>query len=142
MDSQNAKHSENLKVLVVDDNLEVRDAACAYLSEAGFTVRAARDGFEGLAMFTQDTPDVVMADIMMPRIDGYQMCNLIKTHSEYKGIPVIMLSGKDALLDENRATLAGSDFCINKPFSALAITSVARKFTDGTVSSSDKDSDS
>lgn len=139
--NSNRQMSRNLKVLVVDDSAEVREAARSFLSDAGFIVLTAKDGFEGLAVFTQDVPDVVMADIMMPRVDGYQMCTLIKSHPDYSCIPVIMLSGKDALLDEHRAALAGSEFCINKPFSALAITGVAREYGVRSVSDALQDSE-
>lgn len=111
-----------VKVLLVDDNVTVRESASEYLQAAGYVVTLANNGFDALARVVQSRPDVVLADITMPRLDGYQMCALLKSNSDYRHIPVIMITGKDGLLDQTRAHLVGSDAHISKPFTAQALT--------------------
>lgn len=109
--------SSPLRVLVIDDSSTVRHSAEVYLREAGCEVIAAEDGFDALAKITDHKPNVILVDIMMPRLDGYQTCSLIKRHPKYGATPVIMLSSKDGLFDRARGRLAGSDLYITKPFS-------------------------
>jgi len=106
-----------VRVLVIDDSSTVRHSAEVYLREAGCEVIAAEDGFDALAKITDHRPNVILVDIMMPRLDGYQTCSLIKRHPKYGATPVIMLSSKDGLFDRARGRLAGSDLYITKPFS-------------------------
>lgn len=105
-----------VRVLIIDDSSTVRHSAEIYLSEAGCEVHVAEDGFDALAKITDRQPDVILVDIMMPRLDGYQTCSLIKRHPKYASIPVIMLSSRDGLFDRARGRLAGSDLYITKPF--------------------------
>ncbi|WP_020393575.1 response regulator [Thiolinea disciformis] len=105
-----------LKVLIIDDSKTILRTAEALLSEYDCWVTTASDGFEALPIIAAFNPDVVFVDIMMPRLDGYQTCALIKANRNYRNIPVIMLSSKDGLFDLARGRLAGSDKYLTKPF--------------------------
>ncbi len=103
-------------VMVIDDSKTIRRTAEALLKKEGFQVIIATDGFEALSMIADHQPDLIFMDIMMPRLDGYQTCALIKHHKLYKHTPVIMLSSKDGLFDRARGRVVGSDCYITKPF--------------------------
>ena len=105
-----------LKVVVVDDSKTILRTAEVLLGEQGCWVVTASDGFESLAKIASFKPDVIFVDIMMPRLDGYQTCALIKANRQYRDIPVIMLSSKDSIFDMTRGRLAGSDKYLTKPF--------------------------
>ena len=105
-----------LKVVVVDDSKTILRTAEVLLGEQGCWVVTASDGFESLAKIASFKPDVIFVDIMMPRLDGYQTCALIKANRQYRDIPVIMLSSKDSIFDMARWRLAGSDKYLTKPF--------------------------
>jgi twitching motility two-component system response regulator PilG len=105
-----------LKVVVVDDSKTILRTAEVLLSEQGCWVVTAGDGFESLAKIASFKPDVIFVDIMMPRLDGYQTCALIKANRQYRDIPVILLSSKDSIFDMARGRLAGSDKYLTKPF--------------------------
>lgn len=105
-----------LKVVVVDDSKTILRTAEVLLSEAGCWVVTAADGFESLGKIASFKPDVIFVDIMMPRLDGYQTCALIKANRQYRDIPVILLSSKDSIFDMARGRLAGSDKYLTKPF--------------------------
>ncbi len=106
-----------LKVMVIDDSKTIRRTAETLLQKAGCQVVTATDGFDALAKIAESVPDIIFIDIMMPRLDGYQTCALIKNNSAFKQIPVIMLSSKDGLFDRARGRIAGSDYYLTKPFS-------------------------
>lgn len=106
-----------LTVMVVDDSNTIRRSAETFLRQAGCSVVLAEDGFDALAKVAQHRPDVIFCDIMMPRLDGYQTCALIKKSSEFGAIPVVMLSSKDGLFDRARGNIVGSDDYLTKPFS-------------------------
>lgn len=106
-----------VKVMVIDDSNTIRKSTEAILSKEGFEVLTAADGFEAMSMITDNRPDIIFVDIMMPRLDGYQTCSLIKNNRHFKSTPVVMLSSKDGLFDRARGRIAGSDQHINKPFS-------------------------
>lgn len=108
---------DNLKVMVIDDSKTIRRTAETLLSKAGCEVVTAMDGFDALAKIADTRPDIIFVDIMMPRLDGYQTCALIKNNSEFKETPVIMLSSKDGLFDKARGRIVGSDQYLTKPFS-------------------------
>jgi twitching motility two-component system response regulator PilG len=115
---------ENLKgakVMVIDDSNTIRRSAEIFLKQAGCEVILAEDGFDALAKITDHHPDLIFVDIMMPRLDGYQTCALIKKNSRYRDTPVIMLSSKDGLFDRARGRLVGSDEYLTKPFSKDAL---------------------
>lgn len=105
-----------LKVMVIDDSNTIRRSAEIFLMQAGCEVILAEDGFDALAKITDHLPDVIFCDIMMPRLDGYQACALIKKNSRFKRTPVIMLSSKDGLFDRARGRMVGSDEYLTKPF--------------------------
>ena len=105
-----------LKVMVIDDSLTIRRSAEIFLVQAGCTVIVAEDGFDALAKITDHQPDVIFVDILMPRLDGYQTCALIKKNARFAQTPVIMLSSRDGLFDRARGRMAGSDEYVTKPF--------------------------
>lgn len=104
------------KVMVIDDSNTIRKTAETILKKEGFEVFTATNGFEAMSVITDTRPDIIFVDIMMPRLDGYQTCKLIKNNSYFKNTPVIMLSSKDSLFDRARGRVAGSEQHINKPF--------------------------
>ncbi len=106
-----------LKVMIVDDSNTIRRTAETILSKAGCEVVTAIDGFDSLAKIVDVVPDVIFVDIMMPRLDGYQTCALIKNNNEFKHTPVIMLSSKDGLFDKAKGRIVGADEYLTKPFS-------------------------
>jgi len=107
---------EGVKVMVIDDSKTIRRTAETLLKKAGCDVVTAIDGFEALAKITDQNPDVIFIDIMMPRLDGYQTCALIKKNNNYKNTPVILLTSKDGLFDRARGRIVGSDRYLTKPF--------------------------
>ncbi len=107
---------DGVKVMVIDDSKTIRRTAETLLKKAGCEVVTAVDGFEALAKITDQNPDVIFIDIMMPRLDGYQTCALIKKNKTYKHTPVILLTSKDGLFDRARGRIVGSDRYLTKPF--------------------------
>lgn len=105
-----------LKVMVIDDSNTIRMTAETILKKEGYEVFTATNGFEAMSVITDTRPDIIFVDIMMPRLDGYQTCKLIKNNSYFRNTPVIMLSSKDSLFDRARGRVAGSEQHINKPF--------------------------
>ncbi len=107
---------KGVKVMVIDDSNTIRRSAEIFLGQAGCEVILAEDGFDALAKITDFHPDLIFVDVMMPRLDGYQTCSLIKKHPRFKATPVIMLSSKDGLFDRARGRMVGSDEYLTKPF--------------------------
>jgi twitching motility two-component system response regulator PilG len=105
-----------LKVMVIDDSKTIRRTAETLLKKAGCEVVTATDGFEALAKIADEKPSIIFVDIMMPRLDGYQTCALIKNNQVFRDTPVIMLSSKDGLFDRARGRIVGSDQYLTKPF--------------------------
>lgn len=105
-----------VKVMVIDDSNTIRRSAEIFLKAAGCEVILAEDGFDALAKIADQHPQIIFVDIMMPRLDGYQTCSLIKRNAKFKSTPVIMLSSKDGLFDRARGRMAGSDQYLTKPF--------------------------
>ncbi len=103
--------------MIIDDSNTIRRSAEIFLTQAGCQVILAEDGFDALAKITDHHPDVIFVDIMMPRLDGYQACSLIKKNPKFKSTPVIMLSSKDGVFDRARGRMVGSDEYLTKPFS-------------------------
>ena len=106
----------DLKVMVIDDSKTIRRTAETLLKKAGCEVVTAEDGFEALSKIVEQRPDLIFVDIMMPRLDGYQTCALIKNNATFKSTPVIMLSSKDGLFDKARGKIVGSEQYLTKPF--------------------------
>ena len=117
-----------VKVMVIDDSKSIRRTAESLLKKAGCEVITAIDGFEALAMIADLHPDVIFVDIMMPRLDGYQTCALIKHNEVYKNIPVIMLSSKDGLFDRARGRIVGSEQYLTKPFTKDELLGAIRRY--------------
>jgi twitching motility two-component system response regulator PilG len=107
---------QDVKVMVIDDSNTIRRSAEIFLKQANCQVVLADDGFDALAKIADHQPDVIFCDIMMPRLDGYQTCSLIKKNARFKATPVIMLSSKDGLFDRARGRMVGSDHYLTKPF--------------------------
>ena len=115
--SDNASRSLNgLKILVVDDSKTIRRTAETLLTKEGCQVFTAIDGFDALSKIADHQPDLIFVDIMMPRLDGYETCSLIKHNKIFKETPVIMLSSKDGLFDRARGRIVGSEQYLTKPF--------------------------
>ncbi len=108
---------QGLKAMVIDDSKTIRRTAETLLKKVGCEVVTAVDGFDALAKITDNNPDIIFVDIMMPRLDGYQTCALIKNNKKFKSTPVIMLSSKDGLFDRAKGRIVGSDEYLTKPFS-------------------------
>ncbi len=102
--------------MVVDDSNTIRRSAEIFLAQGGYEVLLAEDGFDALAKIADHRPDIVFVDVMMPRLDGYQTCALIKKNPRFSAIPVIMLSSKDGLFDRARGRMVGSNEYLTKPF--------------------------
>ena len=107
---------DGLKVMVIDDSKTIRRTAETLLKKEGCDVITAIDGFEALSKIADHDPDIIFVDIMMPRLDGYQTCSLIKHNQKFRKTPVIMLSSKDGLFDRARGTIVGSEQYLTKPF--------------------------
>ncbi len=108
---------EDMKIMVIDDSKTIRRTAETLLKKAGCEVTVATDGFDALAKIADTKPNLIFVDIMMPRLDGYQTCALIKNNSAFQETPVIMLSSKDGLFDKAKGRIVGSDEYLTKPFS-------------------------
>ncbi len=104
------------KVLVIDDSNTIRRSAEIFLKQGGHEVVLAEDGFDALAKLSEYQPDLVFCDILMPRLDGYQTCAIIKRNPLFAGVPVVMLSSKDGLFDKARGRMVGSQDYLTKPF--------------------------
>ena len=105
-----------LKVVVIDDSKTIRRSAESLLQKAGCEVITADNGFEALPMISSQHPDIMFIDIMMPRLDGYQTCALVKNNPKYRDIPIIMLSSKDGLFDRAKGKVVGAEQYLTKPF--------------------------
>ncbi len=107
----------NITVVVVDDSETVRRTATSLLEQSDCRVFTAGDGFEAMSVISDHHPDIVFLDIIMPRLDGYQACSLIRKSREFRQLPVIMLSASDGIFDRARARIAGFSGHLDKPFS-------------------------
>jgi twitching motility two-component system response regulator PilG len=116
MELAEASTLRGVKVMVIDDSNTIRRSAEIFLVQAGCQVVLAEDGFDALAKIADHQPEVIFCDIMMPRLDGYQTCALIKKNPRFRATPVIMLSSKDGLFDRARGRMVGSDQYLTKPF--------------------------
>jgi twitching motility two-component system response regulator PilG len=105
-----------IKVLVIDDSNTIRRSAEIFLKQGGHNVLLAEDGFDALSKVNDHDPDLIFCDILMPRLDGYQTCAIIKRNARFANVPVIMLSSKDGLFDKARGRMVGSEDYLTKPF--------------------------
>ncbi len=118
---------QGLRVMVIDDSKTIRRTAETLLKREGAEVVTATDGFEALAKIADQHPQIIFVDIMMPRLDGYQTCALIKNNQVFKHTPVIMLSSKDGLFDKTRGRIVGSEQYLTKPFTREELIEAIRK---------------
>lgn len=116
MDPSGPSADQPIKVMLVDDSATIRRTAEMLLRREGYEVSTAEDGFEALARVVDERPDVIFLDVMMPRLDGYQTCAVIKGNEELGRVPVIMLSSKDSVFDKARGRLVGAEHFVTKPF--------------------------
>jgi twitching motility two-component system response regulator PilG len=116
-----------LKVMVIDDSKTIRRTAESLLKREGYDVVTATDGYEALAKIADHQPQIIFVDIMMPRLDGYQTCALIKNHQMFRSTPVIMLSSKDGLFDKARGRIVGSEQYLTKPFTREELLGAIRR---------------
>jgi twitching motility two-component system response regulator PilG len=121
---------QGLKVLVIDDSNTIRRTAETLLAKAGCNVATASDGFDSLAKIVDIKPDVIFIDIMMPRLDGYQTCALIKNNDEFKSTPGIMLSSKDGLFDKAKGRIVGADDYLTKPFGRAELLDALERYVE------------
>lgn len=124
---------QDIKVMVIDDSKTIRRTAETLLQKAGCEVITAVDGFSALAMITDHKPDIIFVDVMMPRLDGYQTCALIKHNHIFKKTPVIMLTSKDGLFDRARGRIVGSDQYLTKPFTKDELLDAVRNHAQGAL---------
>ncbi|MFP8832995.1 response regulator [Hydrogenophaga sp. XSHU_21] len=117
-----------LKVLVVDDSNTIRRSAEIFLKQGGHEVLLADDGFDALAKINDYQPDLIFCDILMPRLDGYQTCAIIKRNARFAGIPVVMLSSKDGVFDKARGRMVGSQEYLTKPFTKDQLLQAVQQF--------------
>ena len=116
-------------VLVVDDSNTIRRSAEIFLKRGGYKVILAEDGFDALAKINSSTPDMIFCDILMPRLDGYQTCAIIKGNSRFANVPVVMLSSKDGVFDKARGRMVGAQHFITKPFTKEQLLSAVKTFS-------------
>ncbi len=119
-----------LKVMVIDDSKTIRRTAETLLRKEGCEVVTATDGFEALAKISDQQPQIIFVDIMMPRLDGYQTCALINNNQVFRSTPVIMLSSKDGLFDKARGRIVGSEQYLTKPFTREELLGAIRRHVD------------
>jgi len=119
-----------LKVMVIDDSKTIRRTAETLLKKEGCDVVTAVDGFEALSKISDQQPDIIFVDIMMPRLDGYQTCALIKNNQLYRSTPVVMLSSKDGIFDKARGRIVGAEQYLTKPFTRDELLGAIRRHVD------------
>lgn len=129
MPAQDLSDIRGKKVLVIDDSNTIRRSAEIFLSQAGCQVILAQDGFEALAMINDHQPAIIFCDILMPRLDGYQTCALIKRSPRFSQTPVVMLSSKDGLFDRARGRMVGSSEYLTKPFTKDSLLTAVRQYS-------------
>lgn len=108
--------SSGIKVLVIDDSNTIRRSAEIFLKQGGHEVMLADDGFDALSKVNDYLPDLIFCDILMPRLDGYQTCAIIKRNPKFSSVPIVMLSSKDGVFDKARGRMVGSQDYLTKPF--------------------------
>ena len=124
-----ARKPGTTRVLVIDDSNTIRRSAEIFLKQGGYEVVLAEDGFDALAKVHDLEPNVIFCDILMPRLDGYQTCAIIKRNPRFTKVPVIMLSSKDGVFDKARGRMVGSDDYLTKPFTKDQLLTVVAQFS-------------
>jgi twitching motility two-component system response regulator PilG len=116
------------KVLVIDDSNTIRRSAEIFLKQGGHEVLLAEDGFDALSKVNDHKPHLIFCDILMPRLDGYQTCAIIKRNSTFSNVPVVMLSSKDGVFDKARGRMVGSQDYLTKPFTKDQLLQAVQQF--------------
>jgi twitching motility two-component system response regulator PilG len=129
MSSADFPDIQGRKVMVIDDSNTIRRSAEIFLTQAGCQVILAQDGFEALSKINDHQPAIIFCDILMPRLDGYQTCALIKRSPRFSGTPVVMLSSKDGLFDRARGRMVGSSEYLTKPFTKDSLLNAVRQLS-------------
>ena len=129
MSSSDFPDIQGRKVMVIDDSNTIRRSAEIFLTQAGCQVILAQDGFEALSKINDHQPAIIFCDILMPRLDGYQTCALIKRSPRFSGTPVVMLSSKDGLFDRARGRMVGSSEYLTKPFTKDSLLNAVRQLS-------------
>ena len=127
--TEGTTEAKKLRILVIDDSATIRRSAETMLANEGCDVITAENGFEALSKITRYHPDLIFVDIMMPRLDGYQTCAIIKNNSEFRDTPVVMLTSKDGLFDMARGRVVGSDQYLTKPFTREELLGAVKQHT-------------
>jgi twitching motility two-component system response regulator PilG len=120
--------SSGLKVLVIDDSNTIRRSAEIYLKQGGHEVLLAEDGFDALSKVNDYLPNLIFCDILMPRLDGYQTCAIIKRNPKFSNVPIVMLSSKDGVFDKARGRMVGSEEYLTKPFTKDQLLQAVQQF--------------
>ena len=123
-----AAETTGLKVLVIDDSNTIRRSAEIFLKQGGYEVLLAEDGFDALAKVNDHRPHLIFCDILMPRLDGYQTCAIIKRNAQFSSVPVVMLSSKDGVFDKARGRMVGSQDYLTKPFTKDQLLQAVQQF--------------
>ena len=134
MNEDTAASSPKTRVLVIDDSNTIRRSAEIFLKQGGYDVYLAEDGFDALSKVNDHMPALIFCDILMPRLDGYQTCALIRKSARFHSTPVVMLSSKDGLFDRARGAMVGSNAYLTKPFTKDSLLRTVREFTAAAVS--------
>ena len=129
MSNASAPDAAKIRVLVIDDSNTIRRSAEIFLKQGGYEVLLAEDGFDALSKVNDHEPDLIFCDILMPRLDGYQTCAIIKRNAKFAGVPVIMLSSKDGLFDKARGRMVGSEEYLTKPFTKEQLLRAVEQFS-------------
>ena len=132
--AQTQRPPQSSAILVVDDSSTIRRSAEIFLSQAGYSVLLADDGFEALSCIVDHEPALVFCDILMPRLDGYHTCSLIRTSERFRKLPVVLLSSRDGLFDRARGALAGASAYLTKPFAKDSLLRTVRELLPPPVS--------
>jgi len=117
-----------IKVLVIDDSNTIRRSAEIFLKQGGYQVLLAEDGFDALSKVNDHAPDLIFCDILMPRLDGYQTCAIIKRNAKFNNVPVVMLSSKDGVFDKARGRMVGAQDYLTKPFTKDQLLQAVQQF--------------
>ena len=121
--------SSGIKVLVIDDSNTIRRSAEIFLKQGGHEVLLSEDGFDALSKVNDYLPDLIFCDILMPRLDGYQTCAIIKRNARFSNVPIVMLSSKDGVFDKARGRMAGSQEYLTKPFTKDQLLQTVESFS-------------
>ena len=128
MSANGSANGSGFRVLVIDDSNTIRRSAEIFLKQGGHEVLLAEDGFDALAKVNDHKPHLIFCDILMPRLDGYQTCAIIKRNTGFAGVPVVMLSSKDGVFDKARGRMVGSQDFLTKPFTKDQLLRAVQQF--------------